>query len=589
MTDMAASIPRTFHLAVAFTSRTQGIGKAGKLPWRLPGDLAYFKEVTSKTTAANTAADSESNAAAVLALARNVASSLSSSPAVSSTLPPSAVVNATIMGRKTWESIPAKFRPLPGRLNVVLSRSSANDVIAAAANDENATPIASAASALTSPKPLFEGAVAAPSLDAALALLSSPALSRHVERVLVIGGGAVYAEALTHKGCTAAHVTRVFEDDVDDSSMATSTSTPTSETKSDNKFGCDVFFPQMDPTEWRLWAAAPPRSDAGVRYRFETWVRAKNEKDKDGAGDGGGDGRNGDGGAPSSSPPSPASFPEGGPSDGMPRGAAYTIQHAEEQYLNLIREILDQGVARGDRTGTGTLSVFGRSMRFDLRNGLFPLLTTKRVFWRGVVEELLWFVRGSTDASELSSKGIRIWDGNGSRAFLDAAGLRHRTVGDLGPVYGFQWRHFGAAYSTAAADYTNEGVDQLADVIDQIKNNPQSRRIVLTAWNPAALSEMALPPCHMFAQFYVARGELSCQMYQRSADMGKRFFSEFFPLCFFSVFFPPREASRGGQRKKKPSEIKTKTLFLFSPPPPPFPLPLSFSLSLSLSNIIKKL
>ena len=539
----AMSIPRTFHLAVAFTSRTQGIGKAGKLPWRLPGDLAYFKELTSKTSSSGAAADLESNAAAVLALARNVVASSSSSTTSPSSLPASAVVNATIMGRKTWESIPAKFRPLPGRLNVVLSRSAIASAANAAANDENATPIEASAAPATLTKPLFEGAVAAPSLDAALALLSSPALSKHVERVFVIGGGSVYAEALEHAGCTAAHVTRVFEDDVDDSaagasstsSSSTSSASAPDQENADNKFGCDVFFPRLDPSQWRLWATAPPRSDAGVRYRFETWVRAeqKNKKDdekKDGGGEGGSNGgNNGDSssgnGAPSSSPSasSPASFPEGGPADGMPPGAAHAagLQHAEEQYLSLIREILDHGVARGDRTGTGTLSVFGRSMRFDLRGGLFPLLTTKRVFWRGVVEELLWFVRGSTDANELSAKGIKIWDGNGSRAFLDAAGLQHRAVGDLGPVYGFQWRHFGASYSTAAADYSGKGVDQLADVVAQIKNDPQSRRIVLTAWNPAALSEMALPPCHMFAQFYVARGELSCQMYQRSADMGE--------------------------------------------------------------------
>lgn len=531
---MSSSIPRTFHLAVAFTSRTQGIGKAGKLPWRLPGDLAYFKELTSKTSktssAAAAAADLESNAAAVLALARNVVtSSSSSSSSPSLTLPASAVVNATIMGRKTWESIPAKFRPLPGRLNVVLSRSSVA-AAAAAANDENATPATAEASPNSmATKPLFEGAVAAPSLDAALALLSSPLLSKHVERVFVIGGGSVYAEALEHAGCTAAHVTRVFEDDVDDAAPTSSTSPAAAPeaggVPDGNPFGCDVFFPRMDAAQWRLWATAPPRSDAGVRYRFETWVRAQKREEEGGAkGEGGG--AAGAAGAPPAAPSAaapPASFPEGGPSDGMPPGtSAAAARHPEEQYLSLLREILDQGVARGDRTGTGTLSVFGRAMRFDLRGGLFPLLTTKRVFWRGVVEELLWFVRGSTDANELAGRGVRIWDGNGSRAFLDAAGLGHRAVGDLGPVYGFQWRHFGASYSTAGADYRGKGVDQLADVVEQIRNDPQSRRIVLTAWNPAALSEMALPPCHMFAQFYVARGELSCQMYQRSADMGER-------------------------------------------------------------------
>ena len=159
-------------------------------------------------------------------------------------------------------------------------------------------------------------------------------------------------------------------------------------------------------------------------------------------------------------------------------------------------------------------------MRFSLKDGVFPLLTTKRVFWRGVAEELLWFVKGCTNGKELGDKGIHIWDGNGSREFLDSRGLSHREEGDLGPVYGFQWRHFGAEYADMHADYTGKGVDQLKDCIHKIINNPEDRRIILTAWNPADLDKMALPPCHMFCQFYVADGKLSLQMYQRSADMG---------------------------------------------------------------------
>lgn len=158
-------------------------------------------------------------------------------------------------------------------------------------------------------------------------------------------------------------------------------------------------------------------------------------------------------------------------------------------------------------------------MRFNLRNQ-FPLLTTKRVFWRGVAEELIWFLKGSTDAKELQAKNIRIWDGNSTREFLDAAGFHDREVGDLGPVYGFQWRHFGAEYKTCNSNYENQGIDQLKDVIERIKTNPNDRRIIMTAWNPTDVPKMALPPCHCFVQFYVANGELSCQLYQRSADMG---------------------------------------------------------------------
>lgn len=192
----------------------------------------------------------------------------------------------------------------------------------------------------------------------------------------------------------------------------------------------------------------------------------------------------------------------------------------EMQYLNTIERIIATGSKRLDRTGVGTLSIFGSQMRYSLRNNVLPLLTTKRVFFRGVAEELLWFIRGSTNAKELQAKNIHIWDGNSTREFFDAAGFVDREEGDLGPVYGFQWRHFGAKYKTCHEDYTGQGVDQLAEVINRIKNNPTDRRIIMSAWNPIDIPQMALPPCHCLAQFFVADGELSCQLYQRSADMG---------------------------------------------------------------------
>ncbi|CAI2182661.1 15429_t:CDS:2 [Funneliformis geosporum] len=200
--------------------------------------------------------------------------------------------------------------------------------------------------------------------------------------------------------------------------------------------------------------------------------------------------------------------------------------HEEHQYLNLIRHIMEYGELKEDRTGTGTLSIFAPpQMRFSLRDNILPLLTTKRVFTRAVIEELLWFIKGDTNSKHLTEKGIHIWDGNGSREYLDKIGLSHRNEGDLGPVYGFQWRHFGAEYVTCDTDYTGKGVDQLQEVIDKIRNSPNDRRIILSAWNPADLKKMALPPCHMFCQFYVSSGlhhtrSLSCLLYQRSCDMG---------------------------------------------------------------------
>jgi len=192
----------------------------------------------------------------------------------------------------------------------------------------------------------------------------------------------------------------------------------------------------------------------------------------------------------------------------------------EQQYLDHIKKILENGHKKIDRTKIGTLSLFGVQMRYNLKDGVFPLLTTKRVFWRGVVEELLWFIKGSTNSKELSEKDVKIWDANSTRSYLDSIGLINREEGDLGPVYGFQWRHYGAEYVDMHTNYTEKGIDQLQKVIDTIKTNPDDRRMLMVAWNPCDISNMALPPCHCLVQFFVADGYLSCQMYQRSADMG---------------------------------------------------------------------
>ena len=168
------------------------------------------------------------------------------------------------------------------------------------------------------------------------------------------------------------------------------------------------------------------------------------------------------------------------------------------QYLNLLEDIMDNGVLKEDRTGTGTKSVFGRQMRFNLEEG-FPLVTTKKVHLKSIIHELLWFIAGDTNIAYLKANGVRIWD-----EWAD-------ENGDLGPVYGHQWRSWP----------TPDGgtIDQLANVIQQIKNNPDSRRHIVSAWNVAEVDKMALPPCHTLFQFYVADGRLSCQLYQRSADV----------------------------------------------------------------------
>ena len=168
------------------------------------------------------------------------------------------------------------------------------------------------------------------------------------------------------------------------------------------------------------------------------------------------------------------------------------------QYLDLMVRILDQGIDRPDRTGTGTRSVFGHQMRFDLARG-FPLLTTKKLHLRSIIHELLWFLAGDTNIAYLKANGVSIWD--------DWAD----ETGDLGPVYGHQWRSWPGR--------SGETIDQITQLISQVRSNPSSRRLIVTAWNPADIEDMALPPCHCLFQFYVAEDRLSCQLYQRSADV----------------------------------------------------------------------
>ncbi|MBW3113513.1 thymidylate synthase [Bacillus sp. MCCB 382] len=174
---------------------------------------------------------------------------------------------------------------------------------------------------------------------------------------------------------------------------------------------------------------------------------------------------------------------------------------ADAQYLELVRHILANGVEKGDRTGTGTLSTFGYQMRFDLAKG-FPLLTTKRIHWPSVAHELLWFLSGDTNTKYLTDNGVRIWN-----EWAD-------KDGDLGRIYSAQWRDW--RYED---DHAVHSIDQIANVIDHIRNNPDSRRLLVNAWNVGELDEMALPPCHFAFQFYVANGKLSCQLYQRSGDV----------------------------------------------------------------------
>jgi thymidylate synthase len=209
------------------------------------------------------------------------------------------------------------------------------------------------------------------------------------------------------------------------------------------------------------------------------------------------------------------------------------FQHEEYQYLNLIQNIIDNGTWEEGRNGK-TKSIFGNMMRFSLKDGKIPILTTKKTAWKTCLKELLWFIRGKTNNNLLKEQGVHIWDGNSTPEFLKSRGLSHYSDGELGPIYGHQWRHFNAKWE-GDEDYTGDGVDQLQQIIDALKdpNQRTSRRLIMSAWNPCQLDDMALPPCHVMCQFNVHNGnKLSCAMFQRSCDF---FLGSCFNIASYSL------------------------------------------------------
>ncbi len=359
-------------------------------------------------------------------------------------------------------SLDLQRKPLPKRVNVVLSSQSRE--------------------ALGVP----EDVVVCTSLDAALTCAQAiPTL----HGVYVIGGAKVYEEAQHHPACTTVYMTEILFP----------------------AFACDTFF-TVDPALFVLDSCSPIHNQEGtptIHFQYMEYKRKTSVEVKAAV--------------------CTAAFL---PSLPLPVEAPVEVKAplqkrlAEYQYLDLVRDIIATGTQKTDRTGVGTLSKFGCVAKYSLRDDVMPLLTTKRVFWRGVVEELIWLIKGKTGAKDLQAKGVKIWDSNGTKAFLESIGQGDREEFDLGPIYGHQWRFFGAPYVDCHTDYKGQGIDQLAEIIQLIKKSPDSRRILMSAWNPMDLKRMALPPCHVICQFYVRPmtdglpAELDCVMYQRSCDLG---------------------------------------------------------------------
>lgn len=377
-----------------------GIGKNGKMPWSIPADLKLFKKITTEKR------DS-----------------------------------IVVMGRKTWESIPIKHRPLPDRINIIFSK---NDAPRTADDDPDNV----------DKKTFFVTSVQQFDKLVEEKFKSSP--------VFVIGGRTVYDLFKTR-------VSRIYVTEID------------------NDFNCDTFFDKKvyDDEAYKK-VSTEVISDKDFAVKHLVYEKAMNECKQN--------------------------------KDNMAE-CKQKMNIEEKEYLDLIQTVLEKGEERKDRTNVGTKSLFcPKQLRFDVTDGKVPLLTTKRVPWKTVIVELLWFLAGKTDAKLLQEQKVRIWDGNSTREFLDKRGLHDYPEGVLGPVYGHQWRHFGAKYDPNLQDQQG-GFDQIEYVIDLLKRDPFSRRIIVSAWNPPDLEKSALPPCHNYFQFYVSNDNfLSIHFHMRSVD-----------------------------------------------------------------------
>tara|TARA_Y100000816_G_scaffold233077_2_gene178463 strand:+ start:2456 stop:4000 length:1545 start_codon:yes stop_codon:yes gene_type:complete len=411
------------ELIVAHSWPEFGIGMNNKIPWKLKEDLLRFKEITTNVNNENE-------------------------------------INIVIMGRKTYDSLPSSVKPLPDRINVVIT-----------SNDK----LHKQSSILdniyyTSWKNLNTGIL---NIEQTISNLKN---KNKINKICFIGGQQIYKLALETYKLDKILVTEVY----------------LNQKKCMNDF--DSFFPKYEinfnqdfkkdsiliKNSLTLLNVSNFKNEHDLYYRYFDYYSEDYMKKK-------------------------LIFPQSQP---------------EWQYLKVMRQILNGGIERNDRTNTGTLSLFGTTQRYDLSE-TFPMSTTKKIFIRAVFEELMLYLSGKTDNKILQDKKIHIWDGNTSREFLDKRGLKRYPEGDMGETYGFNMRHFGGEYKDCKTEYdSNNGYDQLQNVIHLLKNDPTSRRIIINLWNPSTLHNAALPSCLMMYQFYVDTHAktLSCLIYIRSSD-----------------------------------------------------------------------
>lgn len=434
-----------FNIIVA-TDNKGGIGLNGSIPWHLTEDLSHFRKITTQV---------ESD-------------------------PYFEFINMVVMGRKTWESIPDKFKPLPKRLNVILTKDEphkishyGHDLVRVISNFEQ----------------IFEESIVNINVNINVNMNginenkdSNDTRPLKINQIFIIGGASIYQQAITSPYCRFVYITEIYKD-----------------------FKCDTFFPSLPlithkndinpriklilnehitiEDGFKLAEVSEIKHDieSNLHYRFFKYFH--NKKVIDGS-------------------------------------IKEWKNQEEEQYLETMQNILLNGIERIDRTLVGTYFLPGICLKFDISQS-FPISTTKKIVLRWIFEELKLYITGKTDTKILQAQGITIWDGNTSREFLDKRGLKHLPEGDMGETYGFNFRHFGGEYKDCHTDYDSSvGYDQLANVIYLLKNDPTSRRIIINLWNPATQDKAALPSCLFYYQFCVDpnKNQLHCIIHLRSSD-----------------------------------------------------------------------
>jgi len=453
---------KELNIVVAYTFGKQGIGKDGKLPWNIPEDMTHFKHITKPKENDNT------------------------------------TFSIVIMGRKTWDSIPEQFKPLQNRYNVILSnddnyrleQNTLHDFGKILKTEENKSKntgvfFTTWDNFINKDYINIENIINNDNVN----FVYHSVTYTNSFNYYVIGGEQIYKKALESNLNITLYTTEIYPVDK-------------------REIECDSFFPTLlnlnnttntitntntnsittitNVSPFQISKTKDINNNNYV-YRFITYYIQNNNTNNN-------------------------------------NNTIFPFKSSEDDYLNLMRNILYSGTSNDDRTGVGTLSLFGSMLKYDLRD-TFPLCTTKRMFFRAIFEELIFYLSGKTDNKILQAKGIHVWDGNTSREFLDKRGLSHYEEGDMGQTYGFNYRHFGGDYKGCNIDYglgtdTHVGYDQVANIIHLIKNEPSSRRIIIDLWDCSTIDKAALPSCLCKYQFNVntSKKELNLAIYLRSSD-----------------------------------------------------------------------